>query len=408
MSRVGLVTALLPPDVGGTQVLVWRLFQGDAEIVIVSGARGGAPSSQDGYSALAAPTLHLPYPRLRGYRYGLAPALGALSAAWLAGALVRTIAFLKAHQVDHVVSIPHQGPFALLGLLAARRLGLAHTLYILDAWEEGSTGPVERALVRWGLRYAARMPRSRLAVVSPALGAHYRKAFGFRDVTWIPNPRPLPSEQLAIRPAVAPAEPFVLFTGGVKEFNIATLRCVGRSINRCKVIRKFLLTGHTAALEDPLQPAAPGEDRIEFRFCSPSEISALQRQASVLLVASNVDDQSQTSLGYLPGRLPEYVSTRRPILLIGPQISDAARAVRHWHLGQTTSSQDETELAQIFDSLALQATSPPPEGVTPHDLFLEVFSREEARRRLFRETSAPLSSAAAKLAAEFELPLLRS
>jgi hypothetical protein len=405
MSRVGLVTALLPPDVGGTQVLVWRLFQGDPGIVVVSGARGGVLPSQDGYSALAVPTLHLPYPRLRGYRYGLAPALGAFSAAWLAGALIRIIAFLKAHRVDHVVSIPHQGPFALLGLLAARRLGLAHTLYILDAWEEGSTGPFERALIRWGLRYAARMPRSRLGVVSPALGAHYRRAFGFRDVTWIPNPGPLPSEQPTIRP---PVEPFVLFTGGVKRFNVTTLRCVARSILRCKVIQKLILTGHTAALDDPLRPAADGVDRIESRLCSPSEIAVLQRQASVLLVATDVDDASQTSLGYLPGRLPEYVSTRRPILLIGPQTSEAARAVRHWHLGPTTTSQDETELAQIFDSLALQATSPPPEGVTSHDLFLEVFSREEARRRLFGETSAPLSSAAAKLAAEFELPLLQS
>jgi hypothetical protein len=401
MARVGLVTALLPPDVGGTQVLVWRLFQGDPGIVVVSGASGAAPSApQDGYEALAAPTLHLPYPKLRGYRYGLAPALGAFSAAWMAAALVRVTAFLRSHAVDQVVSIPHQGPFGLLGVLAARRLGLPHTLYILDAWEEGSTGPVERAIIRWGLRYAARMPRSRLAVVSPALGAHYRKDFGFRDVSWIPNPAPLPSE----RPPAAPAaKPFVLFTGGVKRFNIATLRCVARSILRCKVVEKLILTGHNAPLLGP-----EGEGRIESRLCSPSEIAVLQRQAAVLLVATDVNDLSQTSLGYLPGRLPEYVSTRRPILLIGPQGSDAARAVRHWHLGPTTTSTDEAELARLFDELATQSTQPLPDGGAAHDLFLEVFSREEARRRLFGEPSATLSSAAATLAAEFERPLLAS
>ena len=196
MSRVGLVTALLPPVVGGTQMLVWRLFHDDPNLVVVSGVNETVIPTIEGYSALAAPTLHLPYPRLRGYRFGLAPVLGAVSSGWLAVALARVIRFLESQRVDHVVSIPHTGPFALLGVLAAHRLRIPHTLYILDAWEEASMGPIERAFIRWGLRFAARMPRSRLAVVSPALGAHYRKAFGFRDVTWIPNPAPLPAEQV--------------------------------------------------------------------------------------------------------------------------------------------------------------------------------------------------------------------
>ena len=56
----------------------------------------------------------------------------------------------------------------------------------------------------------------------------------------------------------------------------------------------------------------------------------MQREASVLLVATNVVDDSLAGLGYMPGRLPEYVAAGRPILLIGPESSEAARAVRHW------------------------------------------------------------------------------
>ena len=404
MSRVGLVTALLPPHVGGTQVLVWRLFQGDARLVVVSGVSEAAPSPNDDYAALAVPTLYQPYPRLRGYRFGLAPALGMFSVAWLARALARVTRFLASQGVDHVVSIPHQGPFALLGLLAARRLVIAHTLYILDAWEEGATGPLERALIHWGLRYAARMPRSRLAVVSPALGAHYRRVFGFRDVTWIPNPGPLPAERRT--PEVVASRPFVLFTGGVKTFNMEALQCVARSIGRCKVIDKLIVTGHGAGFADMFRSHPELRHRVESRFCSSSETAALQRQAAVLLIATNVGDASQTSVGYLPGRLPEYVATRRPILLIGPRDSDAARAVRHWHLGSTTSSQDEEEIAAILDGLATQAIMSSPDRVTPEqDLFLELFSRAEARRRLFGEPTYPLTAAAAALAAEFERPL---
>jgi hypothetical protein len=402
VARVGLVTALLPPSIGGTQVLVWRLFQGDPELAVVAGVPQSPPSSDEAYSPLAAPTLWLPYPRLRGYRYGLAPALGAYAVGWLAAALVRVVRFLRAQGVDHVVSIPHQGPFALLGLLAARQLGVAHTLYILDAWEEGATGPVERALIHWGLRYAARMPRSRVAVVSPALGDHYRDQFGFRDVTWIPNPAPLPEERFAIAAAVP--EPIVVFTGGIKPFNLDTIRLVVRSVRKCKVVKRLILTGQVDHFAETLRAHGELHDRVEFRLCSRAEIAALQAQAAVLLVATNAGDTSRTSLGYLPGRLPEYVSTRRPILLIGPHGSEAARAVRHWALGPTTTSQDEGELADLLDAMAMRAMNGGDGDAAPaqHDLFLELFSRQEARRRLLGGPAAPLSRAASELGAAFE------
>jgi hypothetical protein len=247
------------------------------------------------------------------------------------------------------------------------------------------------------------MPRSRLAVVSPALGAHYRAAFGFRDVRWIPNPGPLPAEALAID--VAPS-PIVLFTGGIKPFNLDTLRCVARSVRQCQVVEKLIITGHVGHFVEMLRAHDELHERIEFRLCSRTEIATLQKQAAVLLVATNVDDRSQTSLGYLPGRLPEYVSTRRPILVIGPPESDAARAVRHWDLGPTTASRDESELAQLFDTLARRALNPAADAAaTHHDQFLEVFSREEARKRLLGDASAPLTAAAAQLAATFESPL---
>ena len=403
MARIGLVTALLPPSIGGTQVLVWRLFQGDPNLVVVSGVKPEPLMSGDDYAPLAAPTLVLPYPRLRGYRYGLAPALGVLSAAWLGQALLRVVRFFRAERVDQVVSIPHHGPFALLGLLAARILGIPHTLYILDAWEEGSAGPAERAFIRWGLGLAARSPRSRLAVVSPALGNHYRKAFGFGEATWIPNPAPLPSEGPPTD--LSAPLPIVLFTGGIKPFNLATIRCVVRSMRHCRFVQKLIITGQAAQFAETLRSHGELHDRVELRLCSRTEIATLQSQAAVLLVATNPDDRSQTSLGYLPGRLPEYVATGRPILLIGPDLSDAARAVRHWHLGPSTASQDERELAQLFDTLALQSStgvSREPDSPPYHDLFLEVFSRQEARRRLLGDLALPVSGAAAELATAFE------
>jgi hypothetical protein len=77
--------------------------------------------------------------------------------------------------------------------------------------------------------------------------------------------------------------------------------------------------------------------------------------------------------------------------------------VRHWSLGPTTSSEDEGELAELLDALATRAMNGDASASkTSHDLFLELFSRREARRRLLGETAAPVSAAAGELGAAFE------
>jgi hypothetical protein len=404
--RIALVTALLPPTVGGTEILIWRLFRDHPGLIVVSGAPAPTSlpttSSTDGYRALDATTLALPYPRLRGYRFGLAPALGIFAGVWLAKSLVRVVRFLKAERVEHVISVPHQGPFALLGLLAARRLRIRHTFYILDAWEEAATGPVERAMIEVGLRLASRTPNSRLAVVSPALGTHYLEAFGFRDPVWIPNPAPLSSELPVLSPT---PKPFVLFTGGLKPVNFEAVRRLIEAMRRCRVAEKLVITGNNTYFADVLRSHGELHDRVAFINASRTEIARVQREAAVLVIASNVDDASATARGYLPGRLPEYVASRRPVLLIGPEDSEASRAVRHWNIGRTTSSQDVGKLAAILDELTEQSMAgrDAVRIAGHHQLFLEVFSPEEARRRLWGEPAPTLSRAAADLAESFAL-----
>jgi hypothetical protein len=400
--RVALVTALLPPTVGGTEVLVWRLFRGDPALVVISGAPPASPASLAGdgsYRPLDAPTLSVPYPRLRGYRYGLAPLLGGASAAWLVATLPRVIRFLREAGVEQVVSIPHHGPFAVLGYLAALRLGLRHTFYILDPWEEASTGPLELKMIRATLRHAARSGRSRLAVVSPVLGEHYRRTFGFQQPIWVPNPAPLPDE---LPSGNVPSRPIVLFTGGIKSFNEEAVSSVARAIGQCRTAQGFVITGNGAAFVDQLKSKGTPVDRVRFVSGTRQEIARLQRESAVLLIATNAHDSSETTRGYLPGRLPEYVASGRPVLVLGRQDSDAARSVRHWGIGRTAATRDETELAGVLDQLTAEGLADSPERDRHRSLFLEVFARAEARHRLLGDPAPQLSDSAAALARSFE------
>jgi len=403
-ARTGLVTAMLPPDVGGTQVVIWRLFKDDPGVVVVSGA--GSVSPPEGpYRPLDAPTLRLPYPHLRGYRYGLGPLWAAYGVAWLAYAARRAARFFAHHQVDRIVSVPHHGPFALLGLLVARRLELPHTFYILDSWEEAAMGSLDRKLIQQGLRVAARTPHSTLAAVSPALMAHYRRTYGFQDCVWIPNPGPLPEERSA--PGTKP-EPIVVLSGGIKSFNYDAILAVIEAMRGCTVARKLIITGPGFRFGETLRSWGAGYDHVECLMGTREEVAAIQRRAAVLLIATNVADSSLTARGYLPGRLPEYVAAGRPILLIGPATSDAWRAINHWRLGRTLASQDKAAIAEAIDDLARESIESDGrrESGDFDALFLEVFSREEARRRLLggSELPTPPSARAASLAGDFEQP----
>ena len=179
-------------------------------------------------------------------------------------------------------------------------------------------------------------------------------------------------------------------------------------MRRCTVARKLIITGPGFRFGETLRSWGAGYDHVECLMGTREEVAAIQRRAAVLLIATNVADSSLTARGYLPGRLPEYVAAGRPILLIGPATSDAWRAINHWHLGRTLASQETAAIAEAIDDLTRESIEGARRrGSDDFDaLFLEVFSRDEARRRLLDgpELQTPLSARAVSLAGDFEQP----
>jgi hypothetical protein len=81
------------------------------------------------------------------------------------------------------------------------------------------------------------------------------------------------------------------------------------------------------------------------------EALRLSADSAVLLLLIN---DTPNSLGIIPGKIFEYLATRRPILCIGPQEGDSARIVKQTNSGQVVNFGDETalilEINKLFNS----------------------------------------------------------
>jgi glycosyltransferase involved in cell wall biosynthesis len=78
------------------------------------------------------------------------------------------------------------------------------------------------------------------------------------------------------------------------------------------------------------------------------EALKLSADSAVLLLLIN---DTPNSLGIIPGKIFEYLATRRPILCIGPQEGDSARIVNQTNSGQVVNFGDETALISAINKL---------------------------------------------------------
>jgi hypothetical protein len=78
------------------------------------------------------------------------------------------------------------------------------------------------------------------------------------------------------------------------------------------------------------------------------EALKLSAVSAVLLLLIN---DTPNSLGIIPGKVFEYLATRRPILCIGPSAGDSARIVTETKSGQVVNFGDEVRLSMVIQEL---------------------------------------------------------
>jgi len=78
------------------------------------------------------------------------------------------------------------------------------------------------------------------------------------------------------------------------------------------------------------------------------EVQKLQQTSQVLLLLVN---NTPNAKGILTGKLYEYMASGRPILCIGPEVSDMANLLKETHTGQIVDFDNKEKLKQAIEEL---------------------------------------------------------
>lgn len=106
------------------------------------------------------------------------------------------------------------------------------------------------------------------------------------------------------------------------------------------------------------------------------QVFEVYEQSAVLLLILN---QSENAQGHLPGKLFEYLSTRRPVLALGLPQSDAAQILEETKSGKTIDWNNENDIRDYISDLYAQWKSG---ALLPDNVDVNKYSRKELAGQL--------------------------
>jgi len=322
--RVGIVSHILPPSPSGQATVLRQLLDGfpPDRYVLLSRER----YDFEGDAANKGGKLPAPYiafrPPSRVPSFGRFPG----SSIRFAGDTILGIRD-RARQITEIARKERLGLIVACSgdlydipasCLAAGRTGIPFVPYLFDDYLYQWTGPMRAAARRfepWVMKHAK-------AVIVPNeyLRDEYAKRYGVR-ATVVRNPCPLPDlAALDGATRVFPRDGIdIVYTGAVYHAHydafrnlVAAIRMLGRPD-----IRLHLYTAQTA--EEIGKIGIGGPKVLHHPHIPPAEVPAVLRQADILFLPLGFDtpipEVIRTSA---PGKMGEYLSVGRPILVHAP------------------------------------------------------------------------------------------
>ena len=321
LPRTGVVSHILPPSPSGQATVLRRLLDGFPPGLCVLLSRERYDGVGDGAGKLPLPYFAF-HPSRRFPSIGRFPGssirfagdtfLGVWGRARQIGAIVRD------ERLGLIVACSGDLADLPASCLAARRAGVPFVPYLFDDYLYQWTGSARTAARRmepWVMKHAK-------AVIVPNeyLRDEYAKRYGMR-ATVVRNPCPMPDlAALDAAPRVFPPDGIdIVYTGAVYHANFDAFRNLVAAIRKLgrPDVRLHLYTAQTA--EEVGRIGIAGPPVVHHSHIPPAEVPAVLRQADILFLPLGFDtpipEVIRTSA---PGKMGEYLSVGRPILVHAP------------------------------------------------------------------------------------------
>ena len=383
--KIALLSHVLPPSWSGQAVMLHRLLEdlGPEDYCLISSEYYEAGGGGDAYArTLPGRYHHLPpEPRLyRGHRFGLGHVRELINAP--PGVVVRgrRVAEIVRRERCAAVVACTGDPYDLpAGYLAARLAGVPFYAYVFDYYAHQFIEPAKRLIARL---LEPRLMRGAAGVIVPneTLRDELRRRYGVEPVV-IHNPcDPLLYERApAAGTGRGDGEVRITYTGAVYDAHydafrnlVAALEALGRAD-----VKLHLYTAQSPALlaEHGIRgPVVFHEHR------QASEMPRVHRESDVLFLPlafnSPYPEIVRTSA---PGKVAEYMASRRPVLVHAPPDSFISRYFRQHDCGSVVDVNDPAPLGRAVEQLLSDAALRERLGERAWERVVADFSVEKAR-----------------------------
>ncbi|HDQ45297.1 MAG TPA: glycosyl transferase family 1 [bacterium] len=277
---------------------------------------------------------------------------------WVGPATREAARLIRSHGIRHVLisSPPHSAQ--LIGLRLRKRTDVRWIADLRDPWtgfRHYQTAGRSRTAARCDARLERRVLRhaDRVTTVSPALAGDFERLGALRGRVHVLLNGFDPDDFGGEFPAL-PRRFRIVHTGNLVANQNPGVLWDGLS-RLCDALPGFAshleirLTGRVhPVIEEAIRIAGLSDALVLNPFRPHREILPEITGASVLLV---VIPQTENNRGIVTGKLPEYIGSGRPVLVIGPADGDAAGIVRPLSNGWTVDYGDAEGCRDVLESL---------------------------------------------------------
>ncbi|MBI5408617.1 MAG: hypothetical protein HZA14_04560 [Nitrospirae bacterium] len=348
MSKILFISHCAPPAPFGPSTLFRRLFKyfSPDSYVVMTSKYGPGETDNNGRLPCkyyyAGESIFRNYTRWSSVRE------------WLdvVGMVARGLSVIKKEKITALLTHPTSGNFLLASYILHRLTGLPLYVYILDLYTASQTYRI-RKLMSAPIEKAVMKASKKVFVMSETLKDHYDGKYNI-DTALLRHPVELPSDNPA--PVLKNAEKkihkkkTVVFTGMIYEAQMDALRNLAAAVKGMQGVELHIYSQRTTA--KLLSLGLSGADVVHHGFVEASKMPGVQREADVLFLPMAFESPYPEIIRTAsPGKLPEYLISRTPVLVHAPQDAYIAWYARKYGWGFVVDKPDPGLLREALSGI---------------------------------------------------------